>query len=290
MAGVPPFERAAVLGTGLVGGSFALALRRAFPETRVIGWDLPRVAQCAVDLGAVHEAAGSAAEAVEGADLVYLALPVGATLDLLPTIAANPGREWLVTDACSTKTSVCQLAAKHFRSPARFVGGHPLAGKEVSGIENADPDLFRGAKYALIGRADDLGADPLLAKFASLICVFGAEIAWCDAETHDWAVGIVSHLPQLTSIALARVVLDELDETGLPVSLAGAGLRDMLRLAGSPYSLWRDICFTNTENISRSLDRLSQAIDQLRAILRSRELEDEFQSANELYKILHNLQ
>jgi prephenate dehydrogenase len=288
MADAPPFERVAVLGTGLVGGSFALALRRAYPQTRVIGWDLARVAQHAVDRGAVHEAAGSLAEAVDGADLVYLALPVGATLDVLPTIAAYPDRKWLVTDACSTKASICRVAEKHFRPPARFLSGHPLAGKELSGIENADPDLFREAKYALIANAED--PEERLAKFASLLRGFGAEVAWCDAETHDWAVAIVSHLPQLTSIALARVILDELDETGLPVSLAGSGLRDVLRLAGSPYSVWRDICLTNTENISRSLDRLSQAIDQLRTLLRSRELEDEFHSANELYKILHNLQ
>lgn len=288
MADAPLFERVAVLGTGLVGGSFALALRCAYPQTRVVGWDVPHIAQQAVDRGAVHEAAGSLAQAIEGADLVYLALPVGATLDLLPTIGAYPDRKWLVTDACSTKVSVCQMAEKHFREPARFIGGHPIAGKELAGVENADPDLFRGSKYVLIANAED--SDGRLEKFTSLIRGFGAEVAWCDAETHDWAVGIVSHLPQLASIALARVILDELDETGLPVSLAGSGLRDVLRLAGSPYSVWRDICFTNTENISRSLDRLSQAIDQLRTILRSRELENEFHSANELYKILHNLQ
>ncbi|MGB6472127.1 MAG: prephenate dehydrogenase dimerization domain-containing protein, partial [Candidatus Acidiferrales bacterium] len=113
---------------------------------------------------------------------------------------------------------------------------------------------------------------------------------WCDADTHDWAAGVVSHLPQMVSIALARVIADETDETGLPVSLAGSGLRDALRLAASPYSVWRDICLTNTDNIARSLDRIEQAVSYLRTRLASRELEQEFHAANELYKTLHKLQ
>ncbi len=113
--------------------------------------------------------------------------------------------------------------------------------------------------------------------------------SWCDADTHDWAVGIVSHLPQLVAVALARVVQDETDETGLPLSLAGHGLQDTLRLAGSPYSVWRDILLTNKDNVSRALDRLAQAVDHLRNRLASKELEQEFQSANELYKLLRKL-
>ena len=109
---------------------------------------------------------------------------------------------------------------------------------------------------------------------------------WCDAETHDWAVGIVSHLPQMLSVALARVVQDETDETGLPLTLAGPGLQDMLRLAGSPYGLWRDVALTNTENIARALSRLEQAVEYFRTRLTSKELEQEFAAANEVYKLL----
>ena len=122
-----------------------------------------------------------------------------------------------------------------------------------------------------------------------VLSAIGAEPSWCDADTHDWAVGIVSHLPQLVALALARVVQDETDETGLPVSLAGPGLQDTLRLAGSPYAVWRDILLTNKDNVSRALDRLAQAVDHLRIRLASKELEQEFQSANELYKLLRKL-
>jgi len=127
-------------------------------------------------------------------------------------------------------------------------------------------------------------------NFAELVQAIGAQPLFLDAETHDWAAGIISHLPQMVSVALARVVLDETDETGLPASLAGRGLRDATRLAGSPYDVWRDICLTNTDNIARALDRVSQAINHLRTHLTSKDLEAEFGAANELYKILHNLQ
>ncbi len=191
----------------------------------------------------------------------------------------------LVTDAGSTKTVICRAAAEHFRSGARFLGGHPIAGWETGGIEHADAALFRGAKYALIGDV----RDALCEKFAALLRASGAEPVWLDAETHDWAVGIVSHLPQLVSVALAEVVQDETDETGLPLALAGPGLRDALRLAGSPHGLWRDICLTNSENIARSLDRLAQAIDHLRHGLASRELERQFAAANQVYKSIRQL-
>jgi prephenate dehydrogenase len=190
----------------------------------------------------------------------------------------------LVTDAASTKTVIIAEAQKYFRGDARFLGGHPMAGKERSGIENADPELFRNAPYALIGPRDD--PDPRLQKLVALIRAIGANPVWCDAETHDWAVGIVSHLPQLVSVALAGVVQDETDETGLPLSLAGTGLHDTLRLAGSPYSVWRDILLTNKDNVSRALERLAQAVDNLRSQLASKELEKEFQTANDLYKLL----
>ena len=178
------------------------------------------------------------------------------------------------------------MAETLFRGHKRFLGGHPIAGKETSGIQNADAKLFRGARYALIG--NDRESDDRVLRFVSLLSAIGAEPIWCDADTHDWALAVVSQMPQLVVLALARVVSDETDETGLPTTLAGRGLRDLLRIAGSPYEVWRDICLTNTENISRSLDRVTQAIDYLRTHLTGRELEQEFRAANELYKSLHS--
>jgi len=280
-----PFTRVAVLGTGLIGGSFALALRQAFPQVSVTGWDRGEVLGRALERGAIQHSAASLLDAVSAADLIYIAMPIGVTLDLLPELARHAPSGALVTDASSTKAAVCRAAAHHFHHGASFLGGHPLAGRELGGIDHADAALFRGAKYALVGDPQSAAAG----RFETLLRAIGAEPAWTDAETHDWAVGIVSHLPQLAAVALANVVHDETDETGLPLSLAGSGLRDALRLAGSPYDVWRDVCLTNRENLVRSLDRLVQALEHLRGTLASRDLEPQFGVANQVYKSLREV-
>jgi prephenate dehydrogenase len=281
------FHRVAILGTGLIGGSFALALRKYHPSAHIIGYDDDQSAlREAQSRNAIHESATDIAHALANADLIYVALPISAAMEALPEIARHAAPNALVTDACSTKRSICRVAAQHFKSGgAFFLGGHPMAGKESQGIAAADAELFRGANYALIGDAESQ-PDPRAAAFAALVESLGARVTWLDAETHDWAAAIISHLPQMTSIALAEVIAAEADESGLPVSLAGPAAHDMLRLAGSPYSIWRDIAVSNRDNLSRALDRLAQAIDHLRTHLTSRDLENSFAEANRLHDSL----
>lgn len=268
------FRRVAILGTGLIGGSFALALRKHAPETAVVGWDREDVLREALQRGAIGESTRDISRAMSGADLIYLALPVGHTIELLPEVARLASPQALVTDTSSTKRWVCAVAAECFAGEgARFLGGHPMAGKEISGIASAEADLFRGAKYALIGNPgaeSELARDGRVTEFAALVARLGAEAIWLDAEAHDRAVAIISHLPQLLAVALADVVRNETDETGFPMALAGRGLRDALRLAGSPYSVWRDIILTNSDNLDRALDLLIQSLDQIREELRTR--------------------
>jgi prephenate dehydrogenase len=296
----PPFSRVAVLGTGLIGGSFALAARAALagvsPRASIVGWDKPEVLARARARGVVDDTRADLRAALDGADLIYIALPVGLTIERLPEIARLAPPAALVTDAASTKRLVCQAAEKCFGGGALFLGGHPMAGQESSGIEAADANLFQGAKYALIGEPAGKDARPSAPKdsraaaFVALLESIGARPLWIDAVTHDRAAAMVSHLPQLLAVALAGVVRQQTDQTGLPLTLAGRGLRDALRLAGSPYAVWRDIVLTNSENIEAGLDRLIQQVEHLRAHLRRRELEEEFAAANEVYKILHDLQ
>lgn len=280
-----PFSRVTIVGTGLIGASFGLALRKHFPVIESTGFDRPVVVERALASGAISRGSADLRESVRGADLVYVALPIGATLDALPAIADAAAAGALVTDAAGTKETICAAAEKHFSKSAMFLGGHPMAGKESSGVENADASIFAGSRYALIGSPENI--DARAKSFAELVRQIGAEPVWCDAATHDWAVGAVSHLPQMLALALARVIRDETDETGLPLSLAGPGLKDMLRLAGSPYGIWRDIALTNRENIGRSLDRAAQAVEFLRTHLASKELGEEFAAANELYRSLN---
>jgi prephenate dehydrogenase len=289
------FRRVVIVGTGLIGGSFALALRKYFPDLVVVGWDKPHVLRHALERGAIHEGIPDLALAVAGTDLIYVALPVGQTIEQLPEIARLAPPDALVTDASSTKRSVCTVAASSFHEgSAHFLGGHPMTGKEVSGIAAADANLFRNSKYALIRASakeeSDTEREFRVAGFVALLEKLGAEPVWLEAEAHDRAAAVVSHLPQLLSVALAGVVRSQTDETGLPVTLAGRGLRDALRLAGSPYSVWRDIILTNSDNLERVLDQMIQALEQVRSDLRSRALEEEFSAAGELYKILRDLQ
>ncbi len=293
MPSAPTFRHAAILGTGLIGGSFALALRQYAPEIHLAGWDREQVVREALALGALEQAfSGDLAPALAGADLIYVALPIGVTIDLLPEIVrlAAPGA--LVTDACSTKLRICQRAAELLAESPRdapvLLPGHPMAGREVSGIENAEAGLFQKAPYALIGEAA-LQEEPRVRAFVALLERIGARPLWLGAQQHDYAVALASHLPQIVAVALGSFLYERLDENGLPVTLSGPGLHDSLRLAGSPYSTWRDILLTNKEYLAAILDLFARRIDDLRERLSSRELEADFDAANELYKLLRTL-
>ncbi len=182
-----------------------------------------------------------------------------------------------------------------------------MAGRELPGIAHADADLFRDNTYALISKSSEpvvaglqtrassaasdpsLADDPRVSAFVKILEKIGARPLWLGAQQHDYAVGLASHLPQLAAVALASFLYDRLDENGLPITLAGPGLRDSLRLAGSPYSTWRDIVLTNQEVLSAALDLFARRLDDLREKLASRELEADFDAANELYKLLRSL-
>jgi prephenate dehydrogenase len=280
-----------ILGTGLIGGSFARALRKYTRDIAVVGWDRPEIVLEARKSGAIEEGFFESLEpAIRRADLIFIALPVGNTLDILPEVAHHAPPHALVTDAGSTKMRIAQAASELFVEEVGpiFLGGHPMAGRELSGFAHADANLFQEATYALIGEADDTH-DPRIAAFVKILEKIGARPLWLGAQQHDYAVGLASHLPQLAAVALASFLYDRLDENGLPITLAGPGLRDTLRLAGSSYSTWRDIVLTNREVLSAALDLFARRLDDLRERLGSRELEADFDAANELYKLLRSL-
>ena len=293
-------HRVTILGAGLIGGSFALALRKYATDLHITGWDRPDVVRAAETSGVFDQTfTGDLGPALSTADLIFLALPIGVTLDLLPELARSAPRRALITDVCSTKLRITHAAEELFADPTApmFLPGHPMAGRELAGFAHADADLFRNAPYALIARptsaipdaAPPSERDPRVSAFLKLIEKIGARPLWLGAQQHDYAVGLASHLPQLAAVALGSFLYDHLDENGLPITLAGPGLRDSLRLAGSPYSTWRDIVLTNREVLSASLDLLARRLDDLRERLNSRELEADFDAANELYKLLRSL-
>lgn len=274
-------NRIAIIGVGLIGGSFGLALKRRGFTGVVAGVDQGAALEEARKRGAIDEGHNELEAAVAGADLVLLATPILTILDLLERVRKAVPASAMVTDAGSTKSQICERAAELFDERPWFVGGHPLAGKEHHGIESASPDLFAGRRWVLTPHSvAHLETWPGRALRECLTRI-GALVEIRDAEAHDETVAWTSHLPQLTATALAAVIEENLADPE-DLHLAASGLRDTTRLADSSYRIWRDICLTNGDNLQEALAALAQKLEHLRENLRTRELEEEFRRARAL--------
>jgi prephenate dehydrogenase len=263
--------RISIVGVGLIGGSFALALRQAGFTGQIIGVSSQPAIDAALARGVIDEAL-PLAEAAATSDLIYLAQPIERILQTIDGIDehARPGA--LITDAGSTKVAIVNRAAAAIHR-ARFIGGHPMAGKESRGVEQADADLFRGRPYILTGRDADL---------ESWIERIGARLVIMTAAEHDRLVAMTSHLPQLISTALASVIGAQPDAA----KVAGPAAVDLTRLALSPYEIWRDIFATNADSVDAALGAFIAKLEELRADLRSPEMERAFESAAAAAKAL----
>lgn len=275
-----PFSRITIIGSGLIGGSWALALKRRGLAGRIVVCDRADVTRRALEMGAADEAEPDPASAARSADLVILASPVGAILEQLTIIRSAASPHALVTETGSTKRAILNRARQIFSEGSLFLGGHPLAGKEQSGIENADADLFEKSHYVLTPLQREDMDDPRAQAFQGLLRSVGAQPVMIDAEEHDRAVAVLSHLPQLLSIALAGVANDE--NPALPLELAAGGFRDMTRLADSPYAIWRDVGITNGDNLRSALDALISRLEGMKKHLDDERLAADFDQAHRL--------
>jgi len=268
----------AIIGTGLIGASFGLALKQVGFNGSIIGVSSERALADAVSAGAIDRGA-SLAEAVSEADLVFLSQTIGRILDTIRHLdpLVRPGA--LVTDAGSTKTAIVDEACQFLRR-GQFLGGHPMAGKETRGAGAADATLFQDRIWVLTPDEPSELDTAAAQDFRHWLERIGARIVILDSEEHDRTVALTSHLAQLASTALASTVGDHAEINSGKV--AGSGLTDMTRLALSPYELWRDILATNTEHIDRALSRYIQKLEHVRENLRTRQLQDEFARAGDL--------
>ncbi len=247
-----PFRQVAILGTGLVGGSVGLALRRK--KVFRTGFDHPEVLRRALKLGAIDRGAKSLPDAVDESELVVLAMPVGEILASLPKLAAMVPSETLITDVGSTKKEICSLAAQGLKN---FIGGHPLAGKAEGGIENSGGNLFDKKNWFLCPN----GNSAALARMKSFVRLLGARPVVVEPETHDRMLAATSHLPQLVSTLLAATVAELLggETKRLPV-FAGPGFRDATRLSRSPFPVWGDVFSSNQVEVGRALERFARNV------------------------------
>lgn len=253
----PIFEKIAIVGLGLIGGSIALAARETWPGGLVIAVDAKDVLEQAMVRHAIDVAADDLYVIAE-ADLVILAAPVRHNLDLLPQIAEHVAKSAIVTDVGSTKRAIVE-AARALPSRLMFVGGHPLGGAARGGFAMARPDLFRGRPWIFTPQGD--GAGVALERLHAFVSALGAAPTTMTAAEHDRLLAFLSHLPQLAASALMAVVGGG---TGEALSLAGRGLVDTTRLASSPADIWSDIAATNADEIRPALDALIARLTAVR--------------------------
>jgi len=282
-------QRVTIVGTGLIGASVGLALKASGFRGKILGFDVnAEELSTALKLGAIDEALKSR-EAVPAskADVTVLCTPVLPILDWMEQLAPALGEQQLVTDVGSTKREIAAKAARIFNQEgrARFLPGHPMAGKESGGAALAEATLFGGATWLFTPVAEE---STLEAAWRAMVREFGANVRDMDAERHDEVCAWVSHLPQMMSTALAALLEDTFagDPEGLAAvqAIGGRALRETTRLGASPYSMWRDVAMTNTAEIAQTLSALEQRLAHLRENLRTPELREEFARANRFRK------
>ena len=280
-----PLRQITIIGTGLIGGSLALALKKHKFSGRIVGCDRAPVLERAREKGVIDAALTNPADAIQGSSMVVLATPVVAVIDLIERLGPALPAKTLLTDVASTKSEVVTRAKKIFGKAAgqRFLPGHPMAGKEQSGAEFADPDLFQGAAWFVTPLPGQDVYGGLSGEFLEWVEKIGARIANVPPQEHDQLCAWISHLPQMISTALAASLVDEFGDAPL-LEAGGRALREMTRISSSPYSMWRDIAITNKKNIADALLKLEQRLAHIRENLDSRELAAEFERAHELKK------
>jgi len=277
-AAAPPiFDKIGIVGLGLIGGSIALKARELWPTSLVIAVDNKDVLETAMRLHAIDVAADDLIVLAE-ADVVILAAPVKQNVALLAELDEHVRQPAVVTDTSSTKRQIVAAAAE---LPPRFtfIGGHPLGGSALGGLDHARPDLFTGRPWLLTPapRAETRAGDGI-EKLTAFVKALGAEPRVVSPDAHDRLLAFLSHLPQLSASALMQVVGEAVGHDGL--ALAGRGLADTTRLASSPADIWRDIAATNADEIGPALDALIAVLQDLRADLRDGDrLEEVFTEA-----------
>lgn len=268
----PPARRLAILGVGLIGGSLGLRWRHCGAAQRVVGWSRhPETLRRALELGAIDEPAADVAAAVRDADAVVLCAPILACIAMAPEVVASAPAGCLITDVGSTKAAIARVMAEALAARAAasegaalpaFVGGHPMAGSERTGVEAADPYLFEQAVWAVCPPPD--GPTWALSRLCRLVAAAGAHAVVMDAETHDARVAAISHLPQLAAVALAEAAGAAAARDPDVLHLAGGGFRDTTRIAQSPPGFWLDVLDTNRAPVLEALDRMAALLAEIR--------------------------
>ena len=273
------FEKAVIIGLGLIGGSLAAAFKRKGVLENIIGVDSEFVIRKAKEKKLINKGfeKHKLQEAVKGADLIILATPINQILKhltLLPQFV-KPGA--LITDVGSTKRAIVETAGEHLPSNVYFLGGHPMAGSEKTGLDHIDPFLFENAIYVLTNHS---ASDDLVKKYVRIIEIIGASVLFLTPAEHDEIAAVVSHLPQMLAVTLMNYAAKRNNNNPAYLKLAAGGFRDMTRIASSPFDVWADICKTNAENIEFAIEQLMTDLSASKNLLtENRQLQSFFETA-----------
>ena len=270
-----------IVGVGLLGGSFGLAVRRKHPETRIIGVSSGAAITRALEIGAITEGCGyeEIKNVVNDADLVVLCTPIHRIQGLITVLAGTLKNGILVTDVGSTKRAITNHAADILPEGIDFIGGHPMTGSEHRGIDAADPFLFQNAIYVL---TPEKGVcDSVIGTLSGFIGdVLGGTVVVMDAGLHDRIAAAVSHLPQILAVTLVKM-MGKLDSGDAPfLRLAAGGFRDMTRIASSSFGMWDDIFSTNDDLVKEMIDCFIDELRSLRETIGESVLSEDFEVAN----------
>jgi prephenate dehydrogenase len=271
-----------IAGLGLIGGSFAAAIKRYLPATEVIGFDSNSIeAERAFNKKFIDKIESTFDKLVNSSDLLILASPISSVLLHLQLLHSY-ARQMIVTDVCSVKRPVLK-AAQTLSGNITFIGGHPMTGSQKSGNEYADPDLFRNAPYVLC----PVITSKIPKVLMTILTAVGAQPVILPADIHDKAVSQISHIPQMIAVALLNQVSKESGEHDAPYQLSAGGFKDVTRIGESSYTVWKDILETNKDNIIADLGAVIIRLNEYQEALRKGDLsriEKEFNLANSIRK------
>ncbi|MCG0278007.1 MAG: prephenate dehydrogenase [Thermanaeromonas sp.] len=262
--------RVCIIGVGLIGGSLGMALLQGGIAREVVGYDRQReTLEKALEVGAISRPASSPQEAVQGAELVILAVPVGVLPLVAGQIAPHLSPQAIVTDTGSTKAQVVRELESIFPPSVTYIGGHPMTGSERSGIGAADRYLLENAVYVLTPTSKT--PEEPLNRLKNVLTAVGARVIFLSPEKHDWVVGVVSHLPHILAVSLMRTVAKYSEEHRELLMLAAGGFRDTTRIASGHPVMWRDIYLSNSQALLEILESFEKEIRQLAALIKERD-------------------
>ena len=262
------FKKITVIGLGLIGGSLALGIKKAGLADTVLGVDREGgPLSLAASRGVVDAYTTDLIEGVEGAELIVLAVPVGSAEGVIRQVLPKLPARCLVTDVGSTKEGLVRAMEKILPETALFVGGHPITGKEKSGVQAASQDLFSGAKCVLTPtpQTDRQALEQIKALWEAV----GSDVVLMEPAEHDRIFAAVSHLPHLAAYALVSAVLDFGDRGGAPLSFSAGGLRDFTRIAASSSEMWRDVCLSNRDHILSAIKVYQEALERIKEFIKN---------------------